>query len=76
MEFEEPRAAACEVELLAHAHQTPSTRRSLWVILDHPCGFRLPFDVCFSPKATYLPHGNEMTRRAIARSQLEMGGNK
>ena len=25
MEFEEPRAAACEVELLAHAHQTPST---------------------------------------------------
>ena len=25
MEFEEPRAAACEVELLAHAHQTPRT---------------------------------------------------
>ena len=25
MEFEEPRAAACEVELLAHAHQTLST---------------------------------------------------
>src|SRR5215472_14261517 len=25
MEFEEPRAAACEVEFLAHAHQTPST---------------------------------------------------
>ena len=23
MEFEEPRAAACEVELLAHAHQMP-----------------------------------------------------
>jgi hypothetical protein len=25
MEFEIPRAAACEVALLAHAHQTPST---------------------------------------------------
>jgi hypothetical protein len=25
MEFEEPPAAACEVELLAHARQTPST---------------------------------------------------
>jgi hypothetical protein len=24
MEFEEPRAGACEVELLAHAYQTPS----------------------------------------------------
>ena len=26
MEFEEPRAAACEVELLANAHQTPDVR--------------------------------------------------
>src|SRR5262249_52692837 len=38
MEFEEPRAAACEVELLAHAHQTPA-RRSLWVIRRHSAAF-------------------------------------
>jgi hypothetical protein len=30
---------------------------------------RLPFDVCFSPRATYLLRGNEMTRRAKIRSR-------
>ena len=30
---------------------------------------RLRFNVCFSPKATYLLRGNEMTRRAARRSR-------
>ena len=39
MEFEQPHAAACEVELLAHAHQTPGTTfvvghfRPTWPVL-------------------------------------------
>jgi hypothetical protein len=28
---------------------------------DRGCGLRLPLDVCFSPKATYLLRDNEMT---------------
>jgi hypothetical protein len=31
-----------------------------WVIFDRRCGFCLPLDVCFSPKATYYCGGNEM----------------
>jgi hypothetical protein len=34
------------------------------IIFDRLCEFGLPFDVCSSPKATYLLRGNEMTRRA------------
>jgi hypothetical protein len=32
------------------------------VILDRLCGFPLLFDVCSSPKAAHLLHGNETTR--------------
>jgi hypothetical protein len=39
-------------------------RRRPRVIFDRLCGFRLPFDVCSSLKATCLLRGNEMTRRA------------
>src|SRR5215472_3073152 len=41
------------------------------VILDRLCGFRLPCDVCFSPKPTGLLRGNEMTRRANKRRTLK-----
>ena len=37
----------------------------MWVIFDRLCGFRQPFDVWSSPKATCLLRGNELTRRAI-----------
>jgi hypothetical protein len=40
------------------------------IIFDRRCGFRLPFDVCSSPKATYPLHSNEMTRRADSGSRL------
>ena len=36
----------------------------LRVIFDRLFWFRVSFDVCFSPKATYLLRGNEMTRWA------------
>src|SRR5262249_5298110 len=42
----------------------------LGVIFDRRCGFRLRFDVCFSPKATYLLRGNEMTRWANSVNSL------
>jgi hypothetical protein len=32
------------------------------IIFDRLCEFGLPFDVCSSPKATYLLRGNEMMR--------------
>jgi hypothetical protein len=37
------------------------------VIFDRSCGLRLPLDVCFSPKATYLLRDKEMTRWANRR---------
>ena len=42
---------------------TDANRSEVWVgsFSTDTAGLRLPLDVCFSPKATYLLRGNEMT---------------
>src|SRR5262245_31677889 len=59
----------CSTLALPATHLIDRTVLGQWpflVILDRPCGFRLPFDVCSSPKPTSLLRGNEMVRRAQA----------
>src|SRR6516165_1453827 len=46
------------------AHSMPGAGVVHHVIFDRVCGLRLSFDVRYSPKATSLLRGNEMTRRA------------
>ena len=53
------------------AHSMPGAGVVHHIIFDRRCGFPLPFDVCSSPKATYLLRDNEMTRKVQAGLPLQ-----